>query len=284
MATASSGIFGGGAAPQALRATGRSHAHPEPAAAAAPSAGFYQDSAPRPRIVNGKIVRGEALASAPVATGAPSPSHATGLTWAPSPPVIRRRAADEATVAAVAYGGGGGGGGGGMHHQQYAPPQQAQQQAQQQQQYAEEERAPAPQYEQYEGGGGGHGAAHEQQYGQQQQQQYAQPQYAQQPQQQQQQRPSSSPQLPGRGTGITHSSNRFASGANQNAGNVRGGPARMRARCTFPLTASACLRPLTTLFTSHAPGAPPTRVQVLTDRPTSRVLAPPGGRSSISIG
>ena len=49
--------------------------------------------------------------------------------------------------------------------------------------------------------------------------------------------------VPGtRATGLQKSSNAYASGANQNCGNV------------------------------------------LTDRPTSRVLAPPGGRSSISIG
>ncbi len=211
MVTASSDIFGAGQSSQPLRATGRGAGHAGEAAAPA----HYQDSAPRPRIVNGKIVRGEALLSVPMAQGAPSPTHATGLTWAPSPPVIRRRAADEATVAAVAY---------------HAPPPPQQQQ----QQYVEERSAAAPQYggeedayagaqAQYRqggamGGGGGGG----QEYA------AAEPQYHRAPMQQQQyeqapqQRPSTSPQLPGRGTGISHSSNRFASGANQNAGNVRG--------------------------------------------------------------
>ena len=174
------------------------------AAAAAPQQTFsasvtgYLDAAPRPRIVNGKIVRGEALSSVPMASGAPSPNGSTGLTWAPSPPVIRRRAADEATVAAVApaqqpsYG---------------SAPGPA----------AEEEQS---NYESHYGGGGADGgggyAPAEYQAPQQQQQYHA----AYPPAQQQQQRPSTSPSLPGRGTGITQSSNRFASGANQNAGNV----------------------------------------------------------------
>ena len=191
------------------------------------------DTEPRPRIVNGKIVKGPAAASAPRATGDATLPNTTGLTWAPSPPVIRRRAADDATVAAVAppspppparWGGGGGGSGGGGggyeggEEARYGAPAPA------------AAAAPPPADDGYGAYGG------------------------------------SAAPAPARATGIPHSSNAFARGANQNCGvRLRRAGGEGGAPRHFTL-------------------APPRPQNVLTDRPTSRVLAPPGGRSSISIG
>lgn len=181
---------------------------------------------PRPRIVNGKIVKGDDLRNVPAANGPPSPQNSTGLTWAPSPPVIRRRAADEAMVSAVAP----------PPHYPAAAPAAASQHyhhQQQQQQYEGDREAHhhyAPHGEDLGGvggggggggggwrgsGGGGGGGGGEESYHHPAPQAY-QPTHAAQQQQHQQQPPVSS----ARSTGISHSSNAFASGSNQNCGNV----------------------------------------------------------------
>jgi len=148
------------------------------------------ESGPRPRIVNGKIVKGEDLKSVPAATGPPSPQNSTGLTWTSSPPVIRRRAVDtgglSTAVSAASV------------QQDYYAPAAAQEEFRRGVTVAPDvvqNNMPPSYYG---------GAANSETY--------------------------AAPEAPGRATGIRHSSNAFASGANQNCGNVR---MKALTLCTF---------------------------------------------------